>query len=245
MVNQWFLSYLRHSKGRNVMNIGIFGTGVVAKTVGGKLAELGHSVKLGTRDVQATLAKTEPDPMGGPPMRVWLDANPKASLVTFSDAARHGELIVNASSGLASLQILALAGEEALAGKVLLDISNPLDFSKGFPPSLSVSNTDSLGEQIQRAFPKTKVVKSLNTVSAALMVNPAQLASADHTMFVAGNDTEAKGEVKRLLVEGFGWKDVIDLGDITMARGTEMWLPLWVRLWGALKTPIFNLKLVR
>lgn len=218
---------------------------MVAKTVGGKLSELGHSVKLGTRDVQATLAKTEPDPMGGPTMRAWLDAHASASLVTFAEAAAHGALVINASSGKATLDVLALAGEDALASKVLLDISNPLDFSNGFPPSLSVSNTDSLGEQIQRAFPRSKVVKSLNTVGAPVMVDPAQLANADHTMFVAGNDAEAKGEVKRLLVEGFGWKDVIDLGDITMARGTEMWLPLWVRLWGTLQTPNFNLKVVR
>ena len=227
------------------MNIGILGTGMVAKTIAGKLSELGHSVKLGTRDVQATLARSENDMAGGPPLRTWLESNPKVTLATFADAAAHGELVINALSGSGALSGLGLAGDGALANKILVDVTNPLDFSKGMPPSLSVSNTDSLGEQIQRAFPKTKVVKTLNTVNAFLMVNPQQLEDGDHSMFVAGNDTAAKAEVTRILKEGFGWKDIIDLGDISMSRGTEMWLPLWVRLWGALQTPMFNLKIVR
>lgn len=227
------------------MNIAILGTGVVAKSIAGKLSSLGHSVKLGTRDVKATLARNESDLAGGPPVRTWLEQNPKVSLVPLAEAAQHGEMVFNALSGSGALAGLELAGARALAGKVLVDISNPLDFSKGMPPSLSVSNTDSLGEQLQRAFPDTKVVKTLNTVNASLMVNPAALAGGDHTMFVAGNDANAKAKVTRLLKEGFGWRDVIDLGEISMARGTEMWLPLWVRLYGALKTPMFNLKIVR
>ncbi|MDQ3264029.1 MAG: NAD(P)-binding domain-containing protein [Myxococcota bacterium] len=227
------------------MNIGVLGTQMVAKTVAGKLVELGHTVKLGTRDVKATLAREESDMAGGPPVRTWLESRPRATLGTFAEAATFGELVINALSGAGALPGLNSAGADALAGKILIDICNPLDFSKGMPPSLSVSNTDSLGEQIQRAFPKTRVVKTLNTVNASLMVNPRQLKDGDHTMFVAGNDPSAKAEVTRLLQEGFGWKDVIDLGDITMARGTEMWLPLWVRLWGALQTPAFNLKIVR
>lgn len=226
------------------MNIGVLGTEVVAKSIAGKLSALGHSVKLGTRDVTATLSRTKPDMAGGPPLRTWLESHPQVKLATLAEAAAHGQLIVNALSGLGALEGLALAGEAALTGKILIDISNPLDFSKGMPPSLSVSNTDSLGEQIQRAFPKTKVVKTLNTTNAFLMVDPGQLEGGDHTMFVAGNDAAAKGEVTRIL-EAFGWKDIIDLGDITMSRGTEMWLPLWVRLYGTLKTPTFNLKVVR
>jgi hypothetical protein len=226
------------------MNIGVLGTEVVAKSIAGKLSALGHSVKLGTRDVTATLARTKHDLAGGPPLRTWLESHPQVKLGTLAEAAAHGQLVVCALSGLGALEGLAVAGEANLAGKILIDISNPLDFSKGMPPSLSVSNTDSLGEQIQRAFPTAKVVKTLNTTNAFLMVDPGQLKGGDHTMFVAGNDAAAKAEVTRLL-ETFGWKDLIDLGDITMARGTEMWLPLWVRLYGTLKTPMFNLKVVR
>ena len=134
---------------------------------------------------------------------------------------------------------------KAIAGKVLVDISNPLDFSKGFPPSLTVANTDSLGEQIQRAFPRVRVVKTLNTTTAALMVNPAAVGGGDHTMFVAGNDAAAKNEVKRFLGEWFGWRDVIDLGDLTNARGSELLLPIWTRLYAALGSPMFNFKIVR
>jgi predicted dinucleotide-binding enzyme len=140
---------------------------------------------------------------------------------------------------------LRAAGEDALAGKILVDVTNPLDFSKGMPPSLFVSNTDSLGEQIQRALPRTKVVKSLNTLGAPLMVDPGQLAGGAHSVFVSGDDADAKRAVTRLLTEEFGHTDVIDLGDITTARGTEMLLPIWLRLWGALKTPMFNFRVVR
>lgn len=227
------------------MNLAILGTGIVAKTLAAKLDALGHSVKLGTRDPAATLARNEPDMAGGAPLRLWLESHPRVSLAPIAEAAAHGQLVINSLSGQGTLAGLELAGTEALAGKVLIDVSNPLDFSRGMPPTLSVSNTDSLGEQIQRLLPKTKVVKTLNTVNSFLMVEPASLAGGDHTVFVAGNDAAAKAEVTRVLEEWFGWKDVIDLGDITMARGTEMWLPLWVRLWGALGTPAFNLKVVR
>ncbi|MBL8957749.1 MAG: NAD(P)-binding domain-containing protein [Myxococcaceae bacterium] len=226
------------------MNVAVLGTGVVAKALAGRLSALGHAVQMGTRDPKATLARSEPDMAGGPPLRTWLEANPKVVLTTFAEAARHGELIVNALSGHGALAGLTLAGQAALAGKVMLDISNPLDFSKGMPPSLTVSNTDSLGEQVQRAFPEAKVVKTLNTVNAYLMVDPGQLAGGDHTMFVAGNDAGAKAQVTRVL-QSFGWKDVVDLGDISQARGLEMYVPLWVRLYGALKSPMFNVKLVR
>jgi 8-hydroxy-5-deazaflavin:NADPH oxidoreductase len=227
------------------MNLGILGTGMVAKTIAGKLASLGHTVKLGTRDVNATLARDKPDMAGGPPLRTWLETQPNASLVTHADAAKHGEIVFVALSGDGAVPGIQSAGADALAGKILVDISNPLDFSRGFPPSLSVCNTDSLGEQLQRALPNTKVVKTLNTVSAPLMVNPQMLAGGDHSMVMCGNDAGAKTEVTRILTEWFGWKDVVDIGDITNARGTEMWLPLWVRLYGALKTPMFNMKLVR
>jgi 8-hydroxy-5-deazaflavin:NADPH oxidoreductase len=227
------------------MNIGVLGTGMVAKAVAGKLGKLEHQVMLGTRDVSATLARSEPDMAGGAPLKTWLEAHPQVKLGTHAEAAAHGALVVNALSGQGALPGLESAGAEALAGKILVDISNPLDFTKGMPPSLSVSNTDSLGERIQRALPATRVVKTLNTVTASLMVDPQQLAGGEHTMVLCGNDGDAKTEVARILKEWFGWKDVIDLGDITNARGSEMWLPLWVRLYGALKTPTFNMKVVR
>ncbi len=153
-------------------------------------------------------------------------------------------MVVTATAGGVSLGVLELAGEGNLNGKILMDVSNSLDFSEGMPPTLSVSNTDSLGEQIQRRFPEARVVKTLNTMNAHLMVDPAQLAGADHTVFVGGDDAAAKQAVTELL-ESFGWGDVIDLGDITTARGTEMLLPMWLRLFGALQKPIFNFKIVR
>ena len=164
-------------------------------------------------------------------------------LETFGDAAAHGEMVVNATAGAVSLEALEQAGEENVNGKILIDISNPLDFSKGMPPTLWVSNTDSLGEQIQRRFPEARVVKTLHTMNAYLMVDPTQLADADHTVFVCGDDAKAKSTVTELL-RSFGWTDIIDLGDITTARGTEM-LPVWLRLFGALQKPIFNFKIVR
>jgi 8-hydroxy-5-deazaflavin:NADPH oxidoreductase len=153
-------------------------------------------------------------------------------------------MVVNATSGVVSLEALKMAGEENLNGKILIDISNPLDFSQGMPPTLSVSNTDSLGEQIQRRFPEAKVVKTLHTMNAYLMVDPTQLAGADHTVFVSGDSAEAKEKVTDLL-RRMGWTDIIDLGDITTARGTEMLLPIWLRLFGALQKPVFNFKIVR
>jgi hypothetical protein len=165
-------------------------------------------------------------------------------LGTFAQAAAHGELIINATNGFAALDILRSVGEANLGGKTLIDISNPLDFSKGMPPTLFVKDTDSLGEQIQRAFPQVKVVKTLNTMTASVMVNPGRLGGGDHTVFVSGNDAAAKAQVTELLTS-FGWRDIIDVGDITTARGTEMLLPIWIRLMGALQTPFFNFKIVK
>jgi predicted dinucleotide-binding enzyme len=226
------------------MKIGVLGTGMVGQAIAGKLAELGHAVVVGTRDPAATLARTTPDGMGNPPFRSWREKHPAVELGTFAQAGAHGELVVNATSGSATVAAVKAAGEENLAGKVLIDVSNPLDFSRGRPPSLSVCNTDSLGEQIQRAIPAAKVVKALNIVNASLMVNPRQLADGAHSIFVCGNDAGAKAQVSKLL-ESFGWQDILDLGDITNARGTEMYLALWVRVFGAVKTPTFSLKIVR
>ncbi|MBQ0897121.1 NAD(P)-binding domain-containing protein [Micromonospora sp. U56] len=226
------------------MKIAVLGTGMVGQALAGRLAQLGHEVTVGTRDVAATLARTDPDGMGNPPYSRWAQAHPQVNLTTFAEAVAGAELVVNATSGAVSLDALAAAGAEHLAGKVLLDIANPLDFSRGFPPSLFVADPDSLGERIQAAYPELKVVKALNTLTAELMVDPKALAGGEHTVFVAGNDVDAKRTVTTLL-ESFGHTDIIDLGDITGARGTEMLLPVWLRLMGTLNTPRFQFKIVR
>ncbi len=226
------------------MRIGLLGTGMAGKTIAARLAGLGHDVMVGTRDVAATLARTELDLAGGPPFSVWHGQHPEIKLGTQAEAAAHGDIVVNATAGAASIAALTAAGAANLAGKVLLDIANRLDSSRGMPPTLLVKDTDSLAEQIQRAFPEARVVKALNTTNAYMMVNPKQLAGGDTTIFVSGDDADAKATVVGLLHE-FGWTDVIDLGDISTARGAEMLLPMWLRLWNALGTPMFNFKIVR
>ncbi len=226
------------------MKISVLGTGVVGQTISEKLNDLGHEVMIGTRNEKTLLSKGDPDSFGRPPFKDWHAKYPNIKLGTFSEAAAFSELIVNATNGAGTLQALEQAGKKNLSNKVLLDISNPLDFSRGMPPSLLVCNTDSLGEQIQRVFPETKVVKSLNTMNAFIMVNPGLLPD-DHHVFLSGNDTAAKATIKDLL-KSFGWKEknIIDMGDISTARGTEQLLPIWVRLWGALQNPMFNFKIV-
>jgi 8-hydroxy-5-deazaflavin:NADPH oxidoreductase len=226
------------------VRLGILGTGAVGKTLAARLNGMGHDVMIGTRDPGETMSRTDPDQYGNPPFSAWLREHPEMELGTFDEAAAHGEMVVNATAGGVSLMALDLAGEENLNGKVLVDVSNPLDFSQGMPPTLLVSNTDSLGEQIQRTFAGARVVKTLHTMNAYLMVDPAQLAEAEHTVFVCGDDAEAKAQVTELL-RGFGWTDILDLGDISAARGTEMVLPIWLRLFGALQKPVFNFKIVR
>jgi predicted dinucleotide-binding enzyme len=225
------------------MKTAVLGTGMVGQALAARLLELGHDVVVGTRDPGVTLARTEPDGMGNPPIRAWLEAHPAARLASLADAAAGAELVVNATSGAGALPALEQAGADNLAGTVVLDISNPLDFSQGFPPSLFVKDTDSLGEQLQRAFPQARIVKSLNTLNAGLMVDPKSLGE-ESTVFVAGNDPVAKDTVTELL-HSFGHTDVIDLGDITGARGVEMLLPVWLRLMQTLGTASFNVRVVR
>jgi predicted dinucleotide-binding enzyme len=227
------------------MKIGIFGTGIVGQTLASGLAAKGHDVMIGTRDPQATMQRESASGATRTSFRDWHRDHPTVKLGTFAEAARFGEAIINATSGDGALPALEGAGADALGDKILLDLSNPLDFSKGFPPTLTVCNTDSLAEVLQRAFPRVRLVKTLNSTTAAVMVNPAAVGGGDHTMFVAGNDAEAKEKVKGWLGEWFGWRDVIDLGDVTNARGAEMLLPIWTRLYGALGSPMFNFKIVR
>jgi predicted dinucleotide-binding enzyme len=217
------------------MKIAVLGTGTVGRTLAGRLTELGHDVTVGTRDPDATRAKEE--------YAAWAADRSAVALATFPDAAAEADLVVHASAGDAALDVLDAAGSANLAGKVLVDVSNPLDFSAGFPPTLSVKDTDSLGEQIQRAHPDARVVKTLNTLTAALMVHPESLGE-ESTVFVSGEDVGAKGVVVDLLT-ALGHEDVVDLGGIATARGTEMYLPLWLRLMGALGTAEFNIRVVR
>ena len=225
------------------MNIGIIGSGIVGQTVGGKLVALGHDVVLGTRDPRDLHSAKG---MAGP-LADWLaGAGRGARVATFAEAAAHGAVVLNATSGTISVEALTLAGAENLAGKVLVDLSNELDFSRGMPPvSLATDQEDgSVGMRIQKAFPEARVVKTLNTVNAYLMVNPQQLAEGDHTIFICGNDPAAKDVVTELL-RSFGWRDIFDLGDISAAPGPEMLTALWLRCWQQLGNVPFNVKLVR
>jgi predicted dinucleotide-binding enzyme len=215
------------------MKFGILGTGTVGQTLGTKLVQLGHEVKMGARSATSEKAAAWAKAAGG-----------GASQGTFADAAAFGELCFNCTSGAGALEAVGAAGAANLRGKVLVDVSNPLDFSKGFPPSLFTGTHESLAERIQAAVPEAKVVKSLNTVGANVMVDPGSVAGGEHDIFVAGNDAGAKGAVTEIL-RSFGWKHVIDLGDVTAARATETYLLLWLRMMGALKTPTFNVHFVR
>lgn len=216
------------------MNIAVLGTGNVGNTIGSRLIEVGHTVMMGSRTSDNEKALAFVDKHNG-----------KASAGTFADASAFGEIIFNCTVGVGSLEALKMAGENNLNGKIMVDVSNPLDFSKGMPPSLAVCNTNSLGEEIQKAYPEVKVVKALNTMWCGLMVNPAMLNGGEHSTFVCGNDAEAKETVKEIL-KSFGWfeKNILDLGDITKARGTEMYLPLWLSIYGATQNGAFNIKIV-
>lgn len=224
------------------MRIAVLGTGTVGRTLAAAFTVHEHDVVVGTRDVAATMARSAPDAMGNPAYAQWAAEHERIRLVTLLEAGSHGEIVVNATSGSGSLEALASAGD--LTGRVLLDVANPLDFSAGFPPTLSVASTDSLGEQLQRAHPGARVVKSLNTVSAPVMVEPS-LVPGEHHMFLCGDDGCAKETVRGLLVE-LGWpsSSLLDLGGIRSSRSTEMYLPLWLSLMGVQGGPLFNIRVV-
>jgi len=230
------------------MKIAIIGTGNVGRTLAAKLVELGHDVMVGTRNVQEKLAGTENDSYGNPPFSVWLNNNRDVKLGTFAEAATHGEMVFNATHGESSVTALILAGTKNLAGKILVDVANPLDFSKGMPPSLlpGLCNTNSLGEEIQRTFCDSFVVKTLNTMWCGLMVNPQMIGKGDHINFISGNSVEAKTEVRNLLRQ-FGWKDenLVDLGNISAARATESMLLIWLSVMSLNNNGVFNFKIVR
>jgi predicted dinucleotide-binding enzyme len=211
------------------MKIGVLGTGAVGKAIGGKLVALGHDVMMGARAADNPKVLAFAQESGG-----------RAG--AFREAAAHGELVFSCLRGDVSLDVLTAVSPE-LEGKILVDVANPLDFSKGAPPTLAIGNTDSLAAMLQRGLPNTRVVKTLNTVNNAIMVNPAML-RGPHAVFVSGNDAAAKGKVKDIL-RAFGWQQIIDLGDISTARGPEQYLPLWLRLLASLGTSDFNIAVVR
>jgi len=215
------------------MKIAVLGTGMVGRALAARFVDLGHDVLVGTRDPAATAAKEE--------YAAWAAGHPAIGLATFDAATDAAEVVVNATSGGVSLEVLAQAGD--LRGKVLLDVSNGLDFSHGFPPLIAAPQDDSIAEQIQRAHPEARVVKSLNTMTADLMVHPEQLPDPG-SVFVSGDDADAKATVAGLLHD-LGHTDVIDLGDVTTARGAEWLMPAWLRVMGATGSPFFNWKVVR
>jgi predicted dinucleotide-binding enzyme len=213
------------------MQIGVLGSGVTGQTIGTKLIQLGHEVMLGSRDE------------ANPPAVAWAhDAGQHALYGTFANAASFGEIIFNCTLGMASMNALQMAGVENLRGKILIDTANPIDRQTD-RWTLTVCNTDSLGEQIQRAFPETRVVKTLNTVNTNVMVDPAKLLDRTH-VFVSGNDIEAKATVVRILRDWFGWKEIIDLGGIESSRSVEMYVLLWHSLRNAISSQRFNIKVV-
>jgi len=212
--------------------IGVLGTGMVGNAIGSKLIQLGYDVKMGSRTPNNEKASE------------WVRKNgSKASQGTFEDAAEFGDMIFLCVKGEAALDVLRMAKEENLNGKTIVDVTNPVDFSKGMPPSLFVCNTDSLGERLQRAFPNVNFIKTLDIVNCEVQVDPKK-SGDDPTMFMCGNNTKAKVEVKEILKQ-FGWKDIIDLGDISAARGSEMMTPIWLRIWSALQNSHFAFKIVR
>jgi predicted dinucleotide-binding enzyme len=216
------------------MRIAVLGTGAVGTTLGRALVASGHEVRMGSRTA------------GNEKAAAWVESTgPGASEGTFADAASWSEVVVNATGGLVSVEALTAAGADNLAGKVVLDVSNPLDFSDGFPPKVAQPDGRSLAELLQATFPDAQVVKTLNTMNADLMVSPRSLPGT-HSVFVAGDSADAKALAAQLLA-GFGWEsdEIVDVGGIAAARGLELYLPLWLSLMGSFGTPAFNVRVVR
>jgi len=218
------------------MKISILGTGMVGNALGTKLVQKGHEVTMGSRNAKNEAAQEWAASLGK-----------RAHTATFRDAAAFGEIVISCTGGMHSMEALESVGAEPLRGKILIDVSNPLQQDKDGSMILGICNTDSLGERIQRAFPQTRVVKALNTVNCQIMIDPSRV-PGDHNLFICGNDATTKKEVTKYLSEWFGWKidNIIDVGDITAARGTEMMMPLWMRLFqGVVGHPHFNWQIVR
>ncbi|WP_333774479.1 NADPH-dependent F420 reductase [Streptomyces sp. IBSBF 3136] len=215
------------------MRYAVLGTGEVGRTLAGRLVELGYEVTLGSRSKDNPVAVEWATAAGG-----------RAHAGTFADAAEAADVVVNAVGGQVALDALRAAGAEHLDGKLVLDVSNPLDFEEG-RPRLDPVESDSVGERIQRAFPQARVVKALNTVNCRVMVDPGRV-PGDHVLFVCGADPGAKRQVVELLGE-FGWPAdrVLDLGGIRSARAMEMLLPLWLDLFRKFGHADFNFEVRR
>ncbi len=214
------------------MRIGVLGTGSVGQAIATRLCELQHEVCMGSREA------------GNEKAAAWAAHHgPASSTGTFAEAAEFGSIVFLCTAGSGAVPAATAAGG-ALAGKVLIDLTNPLDHS-GATTTLIVANTDSLGESVQRAVPAAKVVKTLNTVNHGVMVDPAGV-PGDHVMFISGNDDDAK-ETAKLLLEQFGWPQerVLDLGDLTAARAQEAYLLLWLKLMKPLGGTNFNVSIAQ
>jgi 8-hydroxy-5-deazaflavin:NADPH oxidoreductase len=220
------------------MNIGVLGTGVVGETIATALAEKGHNVRMGSRSSSNEKAAA------------WVKkSNNHATQGDFNDAAAFGEIVFVCLNGAHALDAVRSIDADSINGKIVIDVTNPLDFSKGMPPGLieGLNNSTSLGEEIQNTLPGAKVVKTFNTVTASVMVNPKLVNNGDHTLFICGNDADAKNKVKHFLVDSFGWKaeNLLDLGGIQSARGTEAYVLFWVIMMQATGSPMFNIKVVK
>lgn len=225
------------------MNITILGTGMVGRTLAESLLSHDHRVTMGTRDVASTEEK-----MGEGSFSLWHSAHASISLLPFAEAVKWADLVINALNGRHTLDALTLCDKNDFHDMLMIDLSNPLDFSGGFPPTLLewLENTNSLGEAVQAFLPEAKVVKTLNTMSCAYMLAPEKIHAGNHVNFISGNDADAKQKVREFLMS-FGWKDenLLDLGDISNARGTEGYLLLWTRIYSATQDGAFNIQIVR
>jgi predicted dinucleotide-binding enzyme len=229
------------------MKIGIIGTGTVGQTLAAKLSSNGHEVMIGTRNVEEKLKSTEKDQYGNPSFSEWYNSMSNMKIGSFAETAAWAEVVISATKGSQSISALQLAGKDNLSGKIIIDINNPLDFSNGMPPTLipSLTNTNSLGEEIQKEFPEAKVVKTLNTMWCGIMVNPSMINNGEHYNFICGNDNDAKTIVRKILND-LGWKDdkTLDLGEITSSRATEAILPIWIRIMMIKGNGAFNFNIV-
>ena len=208
------------------MKFGVLGTGMVGQALANKLMALGHSVMMGARSADNANAAE------------W-------RVGTFAQAADFGEMIMIAVKGEVVLSVAEAAGNDNAAGKVVIDVTNPLDFSHGMPPSMipALSNTTSAAEEVQKILTQARVVKTLNTMNCDIMVDPSRV-PGQHDVFISGDDAEAKAAVRSLL-QSFGWEDPIDLGPLTTARGTEGMMPFWLSLWGVVGHADFNYRIMR
>lgn len=207
------------------MKVGIFGTGNVGRTIAEKFASEGNEVMIGTRDVEDTLAKTEPDAMGNPAYKAWQKNNLRVKLGSFEDTAKFGELIVISTSGNAAKKAIELGGKENFSGKIVIDMTNPVESS--VPPKYYGEFGNSIGEQVQHLLPEAKVVKTFNQMGVQIVVNP-QREDGDPVLFLAGNDTEAKLQVSEI-AKKWGWKEVVDFGDISQSFWLETLVMLWIQ----------------